>query len=160
MSLISLDNNNKYDKTVWAYKKVIDTELSNRNLEFIISFYDQNKFELNINKFSSLFDLDIDSFLEMEGDDKNNNKLPDDIFKSDYHHSLIIGTYKMIDEQNILLILEKIFTNQEKLFNENEKKFKLIRNQDGFLLFEKNTVFYNLKFEFEEIKLKLIKQHQ
>ena len=158
MSLVSSDNN-KYDKTVWAYKKVIDTDLSNRNLEMIISFYDQNKFELNINKFFSKFDLDIDSFLEIEGDGKN-NKLSDDIFKSDYHHSLIIGTYKIIDDQNILLVLEKIFTNQENLFNENDKKYKLIRNQDGFLQFEKGSVFYNLKFEFEEINLKLIKQHQ
>ena len=57
-------------------------------------------------------------------------------------------------------MLEKIFTNQENLFYENDKKYKLIRNQDGFLQFEKGSVFYNLKFEFEEINLKLIKQHQ
>ena len=50
---------NKYDKTLWTYKKVEDDDLSNKNLEVIISFFDNNKFELNINKFFSKFDIII-----------------------------------------------------------------------------------------------------
>ena len=104
---------NKYDKTVWSYKKVEDDDLSNRNLEIIISFFDKNKFELNINKFFSKFDIDLDTFLEDGNINPNkDNKLSDDVFQSDYHHSLILGKYKIIDSQNIILVLEKIFTNQ------------------------------------------------
>ena len=32
---------NKYDKTVWSYRKVEDDELSNQNLEIIINFFDK-----------------------------------------------------------------------------------------------------------------------
>ena len=42
---------NKYDKTVWSYKKVEDDDLSNRNLEIIISFFDKNKF-INNSKYN------------------------------------------------------------------------------------------------------------
>ncbi len=144
---------NKYDKTVWSYKKVDDDDLSNQNLEIIINFFDKNKFELNINKFFSKFDIDLDTFLE-SGKGGNDNKLSDDVFQSDYHHSLILGKYKLIDSQGILLILEKIFTNQENKFNENEKSFKLLKTEDGYLHFEKGTVFYNFKSGAEEIILK------
>ena len=129
---------NKYDKTVWSYKKVEDDDLSNRNLEIIISFFDKNKFELNINKFFSKFDIDLDTFLETGNVDLNNDtKLSDDVFQSDYHHSLILGKYKIVDSQDIVLVLEKIFTNQENKFNENQKSFKLLRTDDGYLHFEK-----------------------
>ena len=144
---------NKYDKTVWSYKKVDDDDLSNQNLEIIINFFDKNKFELNINKFFSKFDIDLDTFLE-SGKGGNDNKLSDDVFQSDYHHSLILGKYKLNESQDILLVLEKIFTNQENKFNENEKTFKLLRTEDGYLHFEKNTVFYNFKSDSEEIILK------
>ena len=30
---------NKYDKTVWSYKRVEDDDLSNRNLEIVINFF-------------------------------------------------------------------------------------------------------------------------
>ncbi len=149
------DSINKYDKTVWSYKKVDDDDLSNQNLEIIINFFDKNKFELNINKFFSKFDIDLDTFLEGGNIDPNKDtKLSDDVFQSDYHHSLILGKYKLIDSQGILLILEKIFTNQENKFNENEKSFKLLKTEDGYLHFEKGTVFYNFKSGAEEIILK------
>ena len=146
---------NKYDKTVWSYKKVEDDDLSNKNLEVIISFFDKNKFELNINKFYSKFDIDLDTFLDNSKiDPSKDNKLSDDVFQSDYHHSLIIGKYKINERQDILLVLEKIFTNQENKFNENNKTFKLLRTDDGNLHFEKGTVFYNFKSGDEEIILK------
>ena len=146
---------NKYDKTVWSYRKVEDDDLSNQNLEIIINFFDKNKFELNINKFFSKFDIDLDTFLETGNIDLNENKkLSDDVFQSDYHHSLILGKYKINDSQDILLVLEKIFTNQEDKFNENNKTFKLLRTEDGNLHFEKDTVFYNFKSGNEEIILR------
>ena len=146
---------NKYDKTVWSYKKVDDNDLSNQNLEIIINFFDKNKFELNINKFFSKFDIDLDTFLESGNVDLNNDtKLSDDVFQSDYHHSLILGKYKIVDSQDIVLVLEKIFTNQENKFNENQKSFKLLRTDDGYLHFEKDSVFYNFKSDSEEIILK------
>ena len=149
---------NKYDKTIWTYKKVEDDDLSNRNLEVIISFFDKNKFELNINKFFSKFDIDLDTFLDSSNiDPSKNNKLSDDIFQSDYHHSLIIGKYKINERQDLLLILEKIFTNQEDKFNENEKTVKLLKNNDGNLEFEKDSVLYNFKTEQEDIVLKQTK---
>ena len=149
---------NKYDKTMWTYKKVEDDDLSNRNLEVIISFFDKNKFELNINKFFSKFDIDLDTFLDSSNiDPSKNNKLSDDIFQSDYHHSLIIGKYKINERQDLLLILEKIFTNQEDKFNENEKTVKLLKNNDGNLEFEKDSVLYNFKTEQEDIVLKQTK---
>ena len=121
------ENINKYDKTVWTYKKVEDDDLSNRNIEIIISFFDNNKFELNINKFFSKFDIDIDTFLDDANvDPAKDSKLQDDVFQSDYHHSLIIGKYKINEREDILLVLEKIFTNQDDKFNENEKNLKLI----------------------------------
>ena len=76
------------------------------------------------------------------------------MFQSDYHHSLILGKYKLNESQDILLVLEKIFTNQENKFNENNKTFKLLRTDDGNLHFEKGTVFYNFKSGDEEIILK------
>ena len=152
---------NKYDKTVWSYKKVDDDELSNQNLEIIINFFDKNKFELNINKFFSKFDIDLDTFLETGNADINDDKkLSDDVFQSDYHHSLILGKYKLNESQDILLVLEKIFTNQENKFNENNKTFKLLRTDDGNLHFEKGTVFYNFKSGDEEIILKPTKSQK
>ena len=146
---------NKYDKTLWTYKKVEDDDLSNKNLEVIISFFDNNKFELNINKFFSKFDIDINTFLdEANVDPSNDNKLSDNVFQSDYHHSLIIGKYKINERQDILLVLEKIFTNQEDKFNENQKTVKLLKDSDGNLQFEKDSVFYNFRSESEEIILK------
>ena len=149
---------NKYDKTVWTYKNVEDDDLSNKNLEVIISFFDKNKFELNINKFFSKLDIDLDTFLDSSNiEPSKNNKLSDDIFQSDYHHSLIIGKYKINERQDLLLILEKIFTNQEDKFNENEKTVKLLKNNDGNLEFEKDSVLYNFKTEQEDIVLKQTK---
>ena len=146
---------NKYDKTIWTYKKVEDDDLSNLNIEIIISFFDNNKFELNINKFFSKFDIDINTFLdEANVDPSNDNKLSDNVFQSDYHHSLIIGKYKINERQDILLVLEKIFTNQEDKFNENQKTAKLLKDTDGNLQFEKDSVFYNFRSESEVIILK------
>ena len=146
---------NKYDKTVWTYKKVEDDDLSNLNIEIIISFFDNNKFELNINKFYSKFDIDINTFLDDSNADRSkDNKLSDNVFQSDYHHSLIIGKYKINERQDILLVLEKIFTNQEDKFNENQKTVKLLKDTDGNLQFEKDSVFYNFRSESEEIILK------
>ena len=149
------ENINKYDKTVWTYKKVEDDDLSNQNLEIIISFFDNNKFELNINKFFSKFDIDINTFLDNANvDPTKDNKLSDNVFQSDYHHSLIIGKYKINERQDILLVLEKIFTNQDDKFNENQKTVKLLKDTDGNLQFEKDSVFYNFRSESEEIILK------
>ena len=146
---------NKYDKTIWTYKKVEDDDLSNLNIEIIISFFDNNKFELNINKFFSKFDIDINTFLDDANvDPSKDNKLSDDVIQSDYHHSLIIGKYKINERQDILLVLEKIFTNQEDKFNENQKTAKLLKDTDGNLQFEKDSVFYNFRSESEEIILK------
>ena len=149
------ENINKYDKTVWTYKKVEEDDLSNQNLEVIISFFDNNKFELNINKFFSRFDIDLDTFLDDANvDPSKENQLSDNVFQSDYHHSLIIGKYKINEKQDILLVLEKIFTNQEDKFNENQKTAKLLKDTDGNLQFEKDSVFYNFRSESEEIILK------
>ena len=149
---------NKYDKTVWSYKKVEDDDLSNKNLEVIISFFDKNKFELNINKFFSKFDIDLDTFLDNKNiDPTKENKLSDDVFQSDYHHSLIIGKYKINERQDLMLILEKIFTNQEDKFDENQKNVKLLKNKDGNLEFEKDSVLYNFKSDSEDIVLKQTK---
>ena len=148
---------NIYDKTTWIYRKVEDDDLSNRNLEVIISFYDKNKFELNINKFFSKFFIDIETFFDIPDEEQKDNKISDDVFQSDYHHSLIIGKYKVNENQNILLIIEKIFTNQESKFNENQKNVKLFKNEDGNLIFEKDSIFYNFKNYNEEIVLKLSK---
>ena len=52
------------------------------------------------------------------------------------------------------MVLEKIFTNQEDKFNENEKTVKLLKNQEGNLEFEKDSVFYNFKSDSEDIILK------
>ena len=146
---------NKYDKTVWSYKKVEDDDLSNKNLEVIISFFDKNKFELNINKFYSKFDIDLDTFLDNNNIDPSKDvKLPDDIFKSDYHHSLIIGKYKINERQDLLLVLEKIFTTHEDNYNENEKTVKLLKNNEGYLEFEKGSFLYNFKPDTEDIVLK------
>ena len=146
---------NKYDKTVWSYKKVEDDDLSNQNLEIIISFFDKNKFELNINKFFSKFDIDLDTFLDNSNiDPSKDNKLSDDIFQSDYHHSLIIGKYKINERQDLLLVIEKIFTTHEDKFNENEKTVKLLKNSEGYLEFEKDSFLHNFKSESEDIILK------
>jgi hypothetical protein len=59
------DNNNKeeeeekneFEHTIWSYKKVVDEDLTNKNLEIILNFFDKKNFELNINKFSSKFNI-------------------------------------------------------------------------------------------------------
>lgn len=79
-SLNNMSNVNvELERTVWSYKNVEDSELSNKNLEIILNFYDKNKFELNINKFSSSFNIDLETFLDNTGD---NAPLSDDVFSS------------------------------------------------------------------------------
>ena len=74
------------EKTVWSYKNVVDDDLSNKNVEIILNFYDKEKFELNINKFSSCFNIDLDTFLDnskVKNDENNNQKqISDDVFQS------------------------------------------------------------------------------
>lgn len=70
------------EKTVWSYKKVEDTDLSNKNFEIILNFYDKNKFEINMNIFSSSFNIDLDKFLDNTSNSSTTNELSDDVFTS------------------------------------------------------------------------------
>ena len=74
------------EKTVWSFKLVEDNDLSNKNIEIILNFYDKDKFELNINKFTSSFNIDLDTFLDnskVKNDENNNQKqISDDVFQS------------------------------------------------------------------------------
>jgi hypothetical protein len=70
------------EKTVWSYKKVEDTDLSNKNFEIILNFYDKNKFEINMNIFSSSFNIDLDKFLDNTSNSPTTNELSDDVFTS------------------------------------------------------------------------------
>ena len=74
------------EKTVWSYKNVVDDDLSNKNIEIILNFYEKDKFELNINKFTSSFNIDLDTFLDnskVKNDENNNQKqISDDVFQS------------------------------------------------------------------------------
>lgn len=69
------------ERTVWSYKFVEEKELSNKMLEIIINFYEKNKFELNINKFSSLFDINLEMFLD-NTNQENKEPVSDDVFRS------------------------------------------------------------------------------
>ena len=71
--------NVELERSVWSYKKVEDSELANKNIEIILNFYDNNRFELNINKFSSSFNIDLETFLDNTND---NSPLSDDVFSS------------------------------------------------------------------------------
>lgn len=71
--------NVELERSVWSYKKVEDSELANKNIEIILNFYDKNRFELNINKFSSCFNIDLETFLDNTND---NSPLSDDVFSS------------------------------------------------------------------------------
>ena len=71
--------NVELERTVWSYKKVEDSELANKNLEIILNFYDKNRFELNINKFASSFNIDLETFLDNTNE---NSPLSDDVFSS------------------------------------------------------------------------------
>ena len=64
------------EKTVWSFKLVEDDDLSNKNIEIILNFYEKDKFELNINKFTSSFNIDLDTFLDNSKvkNDENNNQ--------------------------------------------------------------------------------------
>ena len=70
------------EKKVWSYKKVEDTDLSNKNFEIILNFYDKNKFEINMNVFSSSFNIDLDKFLDNTSNSPTTNELSDDVFTS------------------------------------------------------------------------------
>ena len=152
-------NEINYDKTVWNYKEIDDDDLSNQNLEIVLTFYDRNKFELNINKFSSRFNIDLDEFLnEKNSREQNNERIPDTAFESDYHHSLILGSFNNDESGNITLMMEKIFTNEQDKYNENEKEINMTRNDDGTLEFDKGNMFSRLSYKPENtIKLKLIR---
>ena len=71
--------NVELERSVWSYKKVEDSELANKNIEIILNFYDKNRFELNINKVSSSFNIDLETFLDNTND---NSPLSDDVFSS------------------------------------------------------------------------------
>ena len=71
--------NVELERSVWSYKKVEDSELANKNIEIILNFYEKNRFELNINKFSSSFNIDLETFLDNTND---NSPLSDDVFSS------------------------------------------------------------------------------
>ena len=71
--------NVELERSVWSYKKVEDSELASKNIEIILNFYDKNRFELNINKFSSSFNIDLETFLDNTND---NSPLSDDVFSS------------------------------------------------------------------------------
>lgn len=72
----------EFERTVWSYKKVEDTDLSNKNFEIILNFYDKNKFEINMNRFSSSFNIDLESFLDNTNNSAKTNELSDDVFTS------------------------------------------------------------------------------
>lgn len=78
--------NVELERTVWSYKKVEDSELANKNLEIILNFYDKNRFELNINKFASSFNIDLETFLD---NTNNNSPLSDDVFSSSNFNYII-----------------------------------------------------------------------
>jgi hypothetical protein len=41
------------EKTVWNLKQTIENNLTNKNLELILTFMDKTKFELNLNSYSA-----------------------------------------------------------------------------------------------------------
>ena len=169
------------EKTVWSYKNVVDDDLSNKNLEIILNFYDREKFELNINKFSSCFDIDLDTFLDNskvkkdEQENKNDNiendkniqkGIPDDVFQSgklfyffiflDYHHSLILGSY-VEDKNKIALTIEKVFTNQKNYFSEDKKEINLKKENNEIKILGDSVLDEFLKDE-KNVILTQIKQ--
>lgn len=75
------------ERTVWSYKFVEEKDLGNKMLEIIINFYEKNKFELNINKFSSLFDINLETFLDNSNQD-DKTPVPDDVFQSSILNSI------------------------------------------------------------------------
>ena len=85
--------NVELERTVWSYKKVEDSELANKNLEIILNFYDKNRFELNINKFASSFNIDLETFLDNTNE---NSPLSDDVFSSS---NFLYITYNRVSSQ-------------------------------------------------------------
>jgi uncharacterized protein YbbC (DUF1343 family) len=75
----------------------------------------------------------------------------------DYHHSLILGNY--IEENNkekIKLTIEKVFTNQQDFFSEEQKEINLIKDLSG-IKFSKGSVLDNF-IENDDIILSQIKK--
>jgi hypothetical protein len=58
------------EKTVWTFKYTKDEDLVNENIEVIINFYDKVKYEININRYSSSFDIDLEKILEYPSTNK------------------------------------------------------------------------------------------
>lgn len=76
---MSIEN---FEKTLWVYKVIDDTELCNKCDEIVLSLFSKGKFELNLNKFFSKFDIDLDTFLDEEKSKKEEFKLTDDVYQS------------------------------------------------------------------------------
>ena len=42
-----------FGKTVWTFKHAVETDLTNENVEVILNFYEDTKYEINMNRFYS-----------------------------------------------------------------------------------------------------------
>ena len=74
----------------------------------------------------------------------------------DYHHSLILGSY-VEDKNTIILTIEKVFTNQQDYFSEDNKEINLQKNNNGIIISSDSVLAQFLKDE-EDVILTQIKQ--
>ena len=75
----------------------------------------------------------------------------------DYHHSLILGSY-VEDKNKIALTIEKVFTNQQDYFSEDNKEINLKRDFNGIIISGESVLDKFLKDEEEDVILTQIKQ--
>ena len=74
----------------------------------------------------------------------------------DYHHSLILGSY--VEDKNIIILtIEKVFTNQQDYFSEDNKEINLQKNNNGIIISSDSVLDQFLKDE-EDVILTQIKQ--
>ena len=74
----------------------------------------------------------------------------------DYHHSLILGSY-VEDKNTIILTIEKVFTNQQDYFSEDNKEINLKKDFNGIIISSDSVLDQFLKDE-EDVILTQIKQ--
>ena len=74
----------------------------------------------------------------------------------DYHHSLILGSY-VEDKNTIILTIEKVFTNQQDYFSEDNKEINLKKDFNGIIISGESVLDKFLKDE-EDVILTQIKQ--
>ncbi|MCQ2821378.1 MAG: hypothetical protein MJ252_29300 [archaeon] len=71
-------NEDPLERTSWIYKVTNDKDLGNHCDEILLNFKEKQKFELNLNKFRSQFNIDLNEFLDEEK--SKGKEITDDIF--------------------------------------------------------------------------------